>query len=479
MKVILANMGFVLQMTGMFMLIPIAVALGLHTQDAAVALLVSALSFFALGFFLNAMCERKELTFKQSNGLIALAFSGLSIIGALPYFITTFSDQTLWLRITNSLFESVSGFTTTGFSVITNVSALPESIHIYRSLTQFVGGIGIVLLLLMLFYPEEKLKSLAKSLGLDHNERIKKTFAIIVLVYLLSGLVAIIGALLTHSGSLLEIISYIFAALSTGGFSPVTDSTTALSSTLGYWVIFAMLLGATNFFVITNIVRFKFNRVINSELPLFIFILFSASLIIHYAAGLSWYHSIFQVISASSTTGFATVQLNSVSQVTHWTLIILMFIGGMTISTAGGIRIMRLLVLIKSIPFTIKKIMANSQSSFYLFGREYKIIELMYILLTIILSIFLIAVGSLIVHTQNFSLDDSIFEVISALTCTGLSVGIANASMSLSLKWLFILLMLVGRIEIFTLLFAFSGEDENHPDSAHQVLATYRHPVVK
>jgi len=154
MKTLLANMGFVLQISGIFLLIPIIASFIFNETLATIALFITATGFLALGFILNALCEKKELSFKQSCTLIVLVFVTLSLIGAIPYFYINTSDVSMLQKVTDSIFESTSGFTTTGYSEIPDVSTLPQSIILYRSLTQFIGGVGIVLVLIAFFYAQ-------------------------------------------------------------------------------------------------------------------------------------------------------------------------------------------------------------------------------------------------------------------------------------------------------------------------------------
>jgi len=226
MKAILSNIGFVLQMTGGLTILPIAASFVFKETSAIIALLITAIAFFALGFILNVLCERKTLSFRQSCSLIVLVFVFLSIIGAIPYFYVNVFNGSLYNKITDSIFESASGFTTTGFSMITDVAALPKSIIFYRSLTQFIGGIGIVLILLAFFYPEDKLREFSRSMGLGGNHKIKRTFIIILLVYLSYSI--IIGGIAFFLGykDIVTLASFIFSALSSGGFSQVNDITT-------------------------------------------------------------------------------------------------------------------------------------------------------------------------------------------------------------------------------------------------------------
>ena len=121
---------------------------------------------------------------------------------------------TIISNITDSLFESTSGFTTTGLSVISNLSTIPRSIIFYRALTQFIGGIGIVLVLLAFFYPEAKLIEFFRSMGFSQKQKIKRTFLLILLIYVIYTFVMIFIGLLFGYRDIITLVSFIFSALS-------------------------------------------------------------------------------------------------------------------------------------------------------------------------------------------------------------------------------------------------------------------------
>ncbi|HLP79859.1 MAG TPA: potassium transporter TrkG [Acidobacteriota bacterium] len=454
MKALLANIGFIMQMTGLFLIAPIALALYQKLSADSVALLLCAVCFFMIGFILNALCERKDLDFQESNILIVVSFIALGLIGALPYYNTVFGGQPFFERVTNSILESVSGFTTTGFSVISDLSVLSPPMILYRALTQFIGGVGIVLLLLMLFYPEEKLQTLAKSLGFFTNERIKQTFTVILVVYLLSGFLIGAGAYFMGFKDVVPLVSYIFAAMSSGGFSPANDISVLDTNVFGNWIIAAMILGGLNFFVITNAARLRFGRVWNSEAPFYFVFLSAGAFVVHSLSTLNWHQSLFHAVSAVTTTGFATVSLAAQSDGFKSFLVFLMFVGGCSFSTAGGIRILRLFVIAKSIPYITARQITGDKKPLYVIDKEYNSFDIVVVMASVLLFAGIIIAGTVVVSSQGYGVIDSLFEVVSALSCTGLSVGIVGAGTSLFLKWVFILLMLVGRIEIFTVLLA-------------------------
>ncbi|HLC00527.1 MAG TPA: hypothetical protein VJL33_04340, partial [Candidatus Bathyarchaeia archaeon] len=136
---IYANLGFLLQIAGLLTILPIAVGLYFEETQAVVSLFIACVTFLGCGFMLNALCERKDLDFKSSNVLFLASFIILPLIGALPFiYYDPFISANVFERFTNGIFESVSGFTTTGFSFVTNPDVLPNSLLIYRSITELM-----------------------------------------------------------------------------------------------------------------------------------------------------------------------------------------------------------------------------------------------------------------------------------------------------------------------------------------------------
>ncbi len=460
-KALLSNIGFVLQMSGIFIILPIILSFIDNDMVAAVALFAAAIIFLSLGFLLNALCERKELTYKQSCALIVLVFVLLSIIGAIPYLYINISQGDFISNITDSFFESASGFTTTGFSVIPDLSNIPRSIIFYRALTQFIGGIGIVLVLLAFFYPEAKLTEFFRSMGFSQKQKIKRTFLIILLIYISYTFIMIFIGLLFGYHDVINLVSFIFSALSTGGFAPINDiSTTVTQFPINYILILGMILGACNFLVLAGLFKGKIKGFFKSEISVFFVLLILSVIFVIFEFKLSVFDAVFNVVSAMSTTGFSYLSIADFSDGLKLFLVFLMFVGGASFSTAGGIKIYRFLLLFKATNKAITENITGKYSPVTLFGKEYSNLEVIHSLVIVISMVGLIFGSTFLISLYGFQPVDAVFEATSALATTGLSAGVVGPSLALELKWLFVFLMIIGRVEILAFFIMLSRQRE-------------------
>jgi trk system potassium uptake protein TrkH len=225
MKAVVANLGFLLQTTGVVTLLAVIPASIYHEQTSLTAFLINSIVFLVSGFAMNALSRRKELNFKSSCILISVVFFLLGIIGAIPYLYTNvFASSDVISKITNSIFESVSGYTTTGYTMITSLDSLPRSIVFYRSLTQWIGGIGIVFIIMVFFNTSETLEELGRAIGFKKmTSTMTNTYIRILGIYVAYTLIFFGLLYATGLRDWINNISSVFSAISTGGFSP-TDS---------------------------------------------------------------------------------------------------------------------------------------------------------------------------------------------------------------------------------------------------------------
>ena len=461
MRALLANMGFVLQISGIFVILPIILSFYNNEMVATVGLFITATIFLIVGFAFNAFHERRELSYKNSCGLIVLVFILLSVIGAIPYMYVNVSNSNVIQNITDSIFESVSGFTTTGFSVIPDINAIPQSILFYRGLTQFIGGIGIVMVLLAFFYPETKLKDFVKGMGFSKDQKIKKTFLLIILVYCVYTIILILSSILLGYQDIINAISFVFSAISTGGFAPISDITSvATTFPMNAVLVVCMVLGASNFFIIAGLLKRKIKEFFTSETPVFILMaIFAISITILFFR-LSLPDAVFHIISAMTNSGFSYLSIAGFSDGLKFFLVFLMLVGGASFSAAGGIKIYRLVLMIKVVRKTVYESITDRNYPIRLFGKDYSNAAVIQAAVIVLLFIALVFFSAFIVSSYGFQPVDSLFETTSAVATTGLSAGIINSSLAIELKWLFVALMLLGRVEIFSFLIVISRRKE-------------------
>ena len=461
MRALLANMGFVLQISGIFIVLPIILSFINNEIVATVGLFIATTIFLIVGFAFNAFCERRALSYKSSCALIVLVFILLSLIGSIPYMYVNFSNGDIIQNISDSIFESASGFTTTGFSVIPNISALPESILFYRGLTQFIGGIGIVLVLLAFFYPEAKLQDFAKGMGFSKDQKIKKTFLLIILIYCVYTAIMVIMSILLGYRDIVKAISFVFSAISTGGFTPISDITSvATTFPMNAVLVICMVLGASNFFIIAGLFKKRFKDFFTSEFSVFLVMAIIAISITAIFFGLSAGDAVFHIVSAMTTTGFSYVSVAQFSDGFKFFLVFLMLVGGASFSSAGGIKIYRFVLMIRAVRKAVYESITDREYTIKLFGREYTDATIIQAAVVVFLMIALVFFSAFIVSSYGFQPVDALFETTSAVATTGLSTGIISPSLALELKWLFVFLMILGRVEIFAFFIMFSRTKE-------------------
>jgi trk system potassium uptake protein TrkH len=253
------------------------------------------------------------------------------------------------------------------------------------------------------------------------------------------------------------LISTVFSAISSGGFAAL-NNLEGLGLLPLFLVSILMILSAINFSVYINFFTFNLKRIPSTELLTFLTILVISSLIFSFLSNLDIFTSFFHVVATSTTTGFSFIQFKDLSEIGKILLITLMFIGGCVLSTAGGMKVFRLLVFLKSIPQTIKYLLGYRVHSIFIDGKELETREMNLVLSTILLFLLFIFFSAIHFSMFGFPFIDSMFEATSALATTGNSVGITSVSLPLNLKWNLILLMVLGRIEIIPFFVALARE---------------------
>ncbi len=456
-KRLFANLGFLLQIAGLLTILPIGFGLILEETKAVVALFIACVAFFGCGFLLNALCERKDLDFKGSNFLFLATFIVMPLIGALPYFyLNPFGAGNPLDIISNGLFESVSGFTTTGFSFIANPDVLPRSILIYRSMTELMGGVGIVFLLLSFFQSRKSLTNLSSTAGIENVcGSLKKTYFSVLAVY--GGCILVFIGIFYALGftNIINSGTFVIDTL-TGGYQPAMPAYEQyLSLAPQICIIALMLFGSLNFAFNYNLLTGKLKKAFSWEVVVYILIIIAGTIAIAATAGVNFFDSLFHVVSMSSSTGQNYIPLTSFGNTGYSILIIVMLIGGCTFSMSGGIRVSRIVASASAIKESVVGILFKEHAVVKpKKNEENGSLSNLSASVSILLFLIVLAVFSVIFTTIGVSFTDALFEVGSALTTNGISMGATTVTMGIGYKWLMISAMVIGRVEILSIIIA-------------------------
>jgi len=459
-KHVFANLGFLLQIAGLLTVLPILVGLYLNETQTLAPLFLTSISFLVCGFLMNALCERKDLDFKSSCVLILLAFLLMSLIGAIPYvYNDPFNSPNPVDRFTNAYFESVSGFTTTGFSFVPNSDVLPKSFLIYRSVTELMGGVGIVFLLLAFFHSRKSLNGLGNALGIERiGDNLKRMFFSVFLIYSAYIIVFMIIFYVLGFQDVLRTGSFVIDTI-TGGYAPSPSQFQQyLSIPIRVCVIILMFVGSVNFSFNYHLFTLKPKKALSKEFLLYSMIIVIGTILIFSLTGRGPLTSLFHVVSMSSSTGYDYINIPSAfNDTVKSVFILLMILGGCGFSMAGGIKMFRIISFLKSVKQSIegilikeKVIQEQGEEEVVNSGEHFPI------LVSILLFVTTLFIFSIIFSTIGVSFTDALFEVGSALTTNGISMGATTVAMHIGYKWLLITAMLIGRIEIVPILIALS-----------------------
>ncbi|RVU54221.1 TrkH family potassium uptake protein [Anaerosphaera multitolerans] len=464
---IIKMLGTILFIESLFLLPPLA--LSIYDNDGtSINILLIMVLMFLMGF--GAMKIRnREKTITPKDGLFIVAFSWViaSIFGALPLYICT--D----LSYIDSFFEIVSGFTTTGASVIPNIELLPRSIVLWRSITHWLGGMGILVFTISLLpklgvggfqiYKAESPGPMAGKIESTMRQSAKRLYAIYLTITLILFLLLVMGGM-----GIFDSLIHTFGVVGTGGFSSKADSIMSYNSYYIPWVMTVfMVLCGTNFYIHYLLFQKKFTEIFkDEELRLYYIILLVSFIIITLDLYLNNYGNLaisardgaFQISSIISTSGFANADYDLWPNLSKYILLILMFIGSCAGSTAGGFKIVRLVVLLKLVKRELQRVVhPKAVIPITLNGRKLKDEVVMGInsYFGIYAIVFVISVG--IISISEIDLVSSISSVATMLSNVGPGFNLVGptknfASFGAGYKLYFSFLMLLGRLEFFTIL---------------------------
>lgn len=428
-----------------------------------------------IGFALFRYGRHRQRSFGRRDGylVVSLTWVLFSFFGMLPFLLTGSTD-----RVAMAFFESMSGFTTTGASAFDDIDALPHSILMWRSMSHWIGGMGIVFFTLAVLpalgIGEQKLfaaEATGVKIGKLHPRISTTAHWLWSLYFLLTG--SCITAYYLCGMDLFDAFNHGFSTIATGGFSTHTDSIEWFKSDLIEYVSASfMLLASINFTLLyLFIVRRRCRQVLrDEELRLFLMGLFGSMVIIglcrYFNGGHSVWESVriayFTTISLASTTGFTTADFSQWHPIAWITITIMSVIGGCSGSTSGGLKVVRILTMWKMVRTEFKKILhPRAILPIRLNGDPIESSVIRTIGAYTILYIILVVSGTALMILLGLSATDSIGLAISSFSNIGPTIGhdigplTAWGCLPDSILWINSFLMLAGRLEVFSLLLPF------------------------
>lgn len=469
-----------MMLTGMLVALPLLV-MPFEMQDYQFArsFIAPATFSFLCGMLLFIMGRNSKgtddnfswkISMQHSSAIVLFAWIWGILIGAIPFFV---SGQ---LGLVQSMFESISGWTTTGLSVM-DVSTTPKIFLFHRSFMQFCGGLGFVMMMNMLTQEKQSMR-LYHAEGHDDKllPNLRKTTQLIFLMY---------GSLLAAGTVLYRIVGmrifdsllHAMCALSTGGFSTRLLSIGEYNSIgIELVTILLMLFGTTNFAVLFLLSRLKWKEVVRVSEVKLLFLLVMLGIPV-FAFGLLQNHqytdlqsiriAAFNVISAISTTGYSSIDFSKLPAISLGIIILMMLIGGGIGSTAGGIKLERVCISFKVIAQSLRTRMNPTRSihlGYYYKAQGKVILDDKAILETtayVLSYLTIMAIGTLLLSfTAHATLTDALFEFASAFGTVGLSIGITTANLNDGALLIEMFAMILGRLEIFIVFIAIHSSIE-------------------
>jgi len=467
-RAILSNTGMIMVMVGVLMLTPLFVLLAWHNEWIyAKDFLIPAFVLMGVGGALWRLLKSNipvSITIQDGGVVVLLSWAIASVFAGFPFM------SILGLNFTQATFESVSGWTTTGLSVV-DVAKAPNMVLLWRSIIQLIGGAGLAIITLAAITgPTGAGLTIAEGRTEQLAPQVHSSIKRVVILYAGYAMLGII--LFKVAGmNMFDAINHSFAAISTGGFSTKPENIAFWDSTaIDLVSVPLMILGNMNFLTVYLLVRGKFKAVYrNGEvkamavlIPICIVLIFYlVSNSIYPTFGKSARVAIFEVVTALTTTGFMSTVYTEWNSFGYLVLIVLMIIGGGTCSTAGGIKQYRVYLLFKSFIWEIKRAFLPKNAiieNYFWKGEQKEYIngELLRQLISFVsLYMFIYVLGSGIIAAHGYKLNEAMFEFASSLSTVGISCGISVASAPPLVLWTETIGMFMGRLEFFVILISF------------------------
>lgn len=482
-KTILRDLGLLIHIPGVMALVSLVVAGWFGESYAFIPLLLTAAVSIGIGQLLYRLFHAAGRTrLPHAMVLAALAWLVIPFIGSIPFLLIgehfAASPQTpltilLFGEFWNALFEAFSGFTSTGLTMALDPSQLPHVLQWWRSFMEWIGGLGVIVLVLIILDPASDAYRLYRSEGREEKilPSLHNSVRIMGWIYLLY---TVGGILLLRLLGMpwWEALNHGMTGISTGGFSVTGDSMASYGAAIQLVMMLLMLLGAISFATHYRLLYerrwLEAWRALQPRVLLFLLLLGGLLLFLEnywYQDELLPLDSAFQWVSALGTAGFSTVDLSRWGPPAHLLLSLAMVIGGAAGSTAGGVKLNRVVVIYKGLIWRFQRIYSKPHELVRYeidgevlteeeIGRRIEAAGVLVALWALVLLLGVLVLLHLLPIGSELHL--IIFEATSALSSVGLSVGIVGPNLKWSAKLTLIVLMWMGRLEIIPVLILFS-----------------------
>jgi trk system potassium uptake protein len=461
-------LGLLLLLEGFFMFLSLIVSLIYGENDTMAFLYTTSITLaFGGGMAFFTRKTKKNIRKREGYIIVSLVWFIFSIFGCLPFIISGAIPD-----ITNAFFETVSGFTTTGASVLNNIESLPHGILFWRSITQWIGGMGMIVMSVAIFtmfgiggmqlFIAEVPGPTPDKIHPRVKETAKRLWAIYIIYTLGEAVLLMIGGM-----DLFDAINHSFTTMATGGYSTKQSSIIEFNPFIQYVIIIFMFIAGTNFTLSYHAMHFNFRRVWkNEEFRFYLGLVIFFTLLITFVLALnseqplekSFRDSMFQIVSLMTTTGYVTADYLSWGNFAIVVIFAVMFFGGSAGSTGGGIKIVRILLLLKNGYMEFKRLIhPNAIIPVRLNNRAVHSQIMTNILAFFMFYILVFAVGTIFMSANGLTLDSSMGAVIASLGNIGPGIGAVGpmdnfAEITIAGKWFLSFLMVIGRLELFTIL---------------------------
>lgn len=468
-RVILNVLGTVIKFLGISLIVPLLVALYYNEPASLQVFLISSILAILTGVLLEYTCKSDfELNHRESFVIVAMGWFSVALFGAVPYLL-------LGISPVDSLFESMAGFTTTGSTIFTDIESHSKSLLFWRSMTQWLGGMGIIVLVIAVL---PKLAVAGRQMFNSESSgpikdklkpRLKNTAQILWGVYVTFTVLEII--LLKSAGmSLYDAVVHSFSTMSTGGFSPNNESIAGFGSVLIETIIVLfMLIAGANFSLIYRTLRIDVKSIFrDKEFQGYISIILLATVVVSFELW-NWgetlfdsvRYAVFQVITITTGTGFVSTDFNMWPESAKMILFLLMFVGGSAGSTTGAIKVIRVMLLVKFGLREIQKSIHPKLIKPIRIGDKIIPDEVMQTVLSFfVLYLLVLVISSFILSVLGLDIITSITASATTLGNVGPGLNLVGPMADFSTipaigKIVLLLNMWIGRLEVMTVLILF------------------------